>query len=307
MVRIAPVPGVATIASDVSRKARLTWAILPQVVGPGQRFAGRPGCLDGRTTTSRRQRVNRARIGSVSVGGRTSPTERHTMNRKARSGALLLAAAAVAATVGATGYGASAATPVAAQNAQAKPVNVEVFSPEPFHNAGIQGAGWFVDAEITFHGKTLQQTGFTGLQLTGPGVHANAAPFPGAFSTGHDDRNPGLVVLTSTTVADQPGFTGPGTNLANLFNLTGVTDRSAHQTELWDTWIVGKPIAGQNVNTTLTVAEVADLNHDGIYNDAPDVVTDRNHDGRIDAKDLRALGVASNIVTVPFHISGAGA
>ena len=121
------------------------------------------------------------------------------MNRKARSGALLLAAAAVAATVGATGYGASAATPVAAQNAQAKPVNIEVFSPEPFHNAGIQGAGWFVDAEITFHGKSLQQTGFTGLQLTGPGVHANAAPFPGAFSTGHDDRNPGLVVLTSTT------------------------------------------------------------------------------------------------------------
>jgi hypothetical protein len=234
------------------------------------------------------------------------------MNRKARSGALLLAAAAVAATVGATGYGASAATaPVgavaSAPNAHVNPVKIEVFSPEPFHNVGIQGAGWFVDAEITFHGKTLQQTGFTGLQLTGPGVHANAAPFPGAFSTGHDDRNPGLVVLTSTTVADQPGFTGPGTNLANLFNLTGVTDRSAHQTELWDTWIVGKPIAGQNINTTLTVAEVADLNHDGIYNDAPDVVTDLNHDGRIDAKDLRALGVASNVVTVPFHISGAGA
>jgi hypothetical protein len=231
------------------------------------------------------------------------------MNRKARSGALLLAAAAAAVTLGATGYGASAATaPVAASNAQAKPVSIEVFSPEPFHNVGIQGAGWFVDAEITFHGKTLQQTGFTGLQLTGPGVHAApAAPFPGLFSTGHDDRNPGLVVLTSTTVADQPGFTGPGTNLANLFNLTGVTDRSAHQTELWDTWIVGKPIAGQNVNTTLTVAEVADRNHDGIYNDAPDVILDMNHDGRIDAKDLRALGVASNIVTVPFHISGAGA
>ena len=102
---------------------------------------------------------------------------------------------------------ATAAT--APQNARTNPVEIEVFSPELFHNAGIQGAGWFVDAEITFHGKTLQQTGFTGLQLAGPAVHADAAPFPGAFSTGHDDRNPGLAVLTSTAVADQPASSDP--------------------------------------------------------------------------------------------------
>ena len=59
---------------------------------------------------------------------------------------------------------------------------------------------------------------------------------------------------------------------------------------MWDTWIVGAPIAGQNVDTTLTVAEVADLNHDGIYNDAPNVVPDLNHDGRVDAKDLGSGG-----------------
>jgi hypothetical protein len=29
-----------------------------------------------------------------------------------------------------------------------------------------------------------------------------------------------------------------------------------------------------------------------------------NGDGRVDAKDLKILGVASNIVKVPFHISG---
>jgi hypothetical protein len=231
------------------------------------------------------------------------------MQHKTRNGVMLLAAAAVAGLVGTSLPGASAAVPVAAKapvaQGQAKPVQIEVFSPEARNNVGIQGAGWFVDMELSFHGKSLQQTGFTGLQLTGPGVHANAAPFPGAFSTGHDDRNPGLVVLTSTTITDPTtGFSGPGTNLANLFNVTGVTNRTAAETDLWDTWIVGKPIAGQDVNTTLTVAEVADLNHDGIYNDAPDVITDVNHDGRIDAKDLRALGVASNIVTVPFHISG---
>jgi hypothetical protein len=35
--------------------------------------------------------------------------------------------------------------------------------------------------------------------------------------------------------------------------------------------------------------------------------SDLNHEGRIDAKDLKLLGVASNIVTVPFRINGAPA
>ena len=190
---------------------------------------------------------------------------------------------------------------------RAKPVRIEVFAPERGANAGASGFGWFVDMEVDFLGKNLQQAGFSGLQLTGPGVHTNAPPFPGAFSTGRDDRMPGLVVLTSTTNNTLPGFSGPGTNLANLFNLTGITNRDSKETELWDTWIVGAAIAGQNVNTTLTVAEIADLNHDGIFNDAPNVVPDLNNDGRIDARDLKLLGVASNIVTVPFRINGAPA
>ena len=232
-----------------------------------------------------------------------------------------LAAAAVAGLLAASA-GASAAastqpsTPVAISLSAAsdhkpapKPVKIEVFAPERHDNAGIQGRGWFVDMELSFPGGTnvLPKTGFTAFQLTGPGVHANVAPFPGLFSTGHDDRNPGVVVLTSTTNSTTPGFVGPGTNLANLFNITGVTDRSSKETELWDTWLVGAPIAGQGIDTTLTVAEIADLNHNGIYDDAPDVITDLNHDGRIDSKDLTKLGVASNIVTVPFHLNAAGA
>jgi hypothetical protein len=204
---------------------------------------------------------------------------------------------------------ASGSTASAKPKAAKKPVKIEVFAPEAHDNAGIQGKGWFVDMELSFPGGkgSLKRTGFTGLQLTGPGVHANVAPAPGLFGTGRDDRNPGLVVLTSTTNSTTPGFSGPGTNLANLFNITGVTNRSTKETELWDTWLVGAAIAGQNVNTTLTVAEIADLNHNGIYDDAPNVVKDWNHDGRISSKDLTALGVASNIVTVPFHISGAPA
>jgi hypothetical protein len=53
----------------------------------------------------------------------------------------------------------------------------------------------------------------------------------------------------------------------------------------------------------LRVAVAADKNKDGIYNDAPAVVPDANGDRRIDAADLKAYGVASNIAVVPFQIS----
>lgn len=184
------------------------------------------------------------------------------------------------------------------------PVDIRVFAPDQGADAGIAGTGWFVDMEVDFTDTGLAGTGFNGLQLTGPGGHNNIPPAPGAFGTGRDDKMPGLVVLTSTTTDKLPGFSGPGTNLAGLFNLTGVTNRTPEETELWDTWLVGAPVAGSDVDTVLTVAVVDDLNHDGIYNDAPNVVTDTNGDGRIDRRDLRALGVASNIVQVPFHING---
>jgi hypothetical protein len=260
------------------------------------------------------------------IPGHVLPTTgRHDMdkasrNRRIVAGAFAATAAAALVVASAASASAAATTTTTTGSAPAqvsatsystghKPVKIEVFAPEHHQNAGIEGKGWFVDMELDFPGGLdgLPRTGFNGLQLTGPGVHTNADPFPGDASTGQDDRNPGLVVLTSTTNSTNPGFSGPGTNLANLFNLTGVTNRSAQETELWDTWIVAAPIAGQNVDTTLTVAEIADLNHDGVYNDAPNSVTDVNNDGVIDAKDLRAIGVASNIVTVPFHINGAPA
>lgn len=219
-----------------------------------------------------------------------------------------LAAGSAAVAIAATSYAGHASAHSSPNTAPANhPVQVEVFAPGAHDNAGAAGAGWFVDMEIDFHSATLAQAGFSGLQLTGPAAHNNVAPFPGTFSTGQDDRLPGLVVLTSTTNSVRPGFSGPGTNLANLFNLTGITNRNPRETELWDTWIVGADIAGQNVDSTLTVAVVDDLNHDGIYNDAPNVVPDANHDGHVDAGDLARIGVASNIVTVPFHINGAPA
>ena len=46
-----------------------------------------------------------------------------------------------------------------------------------------------------------------------------------------------------------------------------------------------------------------DKNKDGVYNDAPAIVPDANHDGRINAIDLKAYGIASDVVAVPFRIS----
>jgi hypothetical protein len=201
----------------------------------------------------------------------------------------------------------SSAAKATGDSNRAKPVRIEVFAPERGANAGANGFGWFVDMEVDFLGMNLHQAGFTALQLTGPLGHNNIPPFPGTFSTGQDDRMPGLVVLTSTTNDTLAGFHGPGTNLANLFNITGITNRDNKETELWDTWIVGAAIAGKDVNTTLTVAVIDDLNNDGIFNDAPNVVPDLNNDGLINAEDLKLLGVASNIVTVPFRINGAPA
>lgn len=188
-----------------------------------------------------------------------------------------------------------------------EPVDVKVLSPRPGSDVGISGSGWFIDLAVDFATTDLAATGFTGVQLTGPGGHNNIPPAPGAFGTGRDDRMPGLVVLASTTSSALPGFSGPGTNLAGLFNLTGVTDRSAEGTELSDTWLVGAPVAGSGVDSVLTVAVVDDLDHDGVYDDAPGVVTDSTGDGRVDRRDLQAIGLASRVVRVPFHISGAPA
>ena len=189
------------------------------------------------------------------------------------------------------------------------PVEIEVETPHRGDRVGIDGRGWMVDLEIEYQ-VPLARTGFTrnapgaspGFQLTGPGVHNNVAPFPGNFGPGADERLPGLIVLLSTTGA---ATGGPCRNLANLFNLTGVTDLRRHEVELWDTWLVGAPNFGVGVRSTLFVAVADDLNGDRIFNDAPDVLPDTNGDGICTQQDLMDYGVASNIEQVNFFINGA--
>ena len=202
-----------------------------------------------------------------------------------------LSLVALAAVVAATAT--AAATGKSATKKANSPVQVEVFSPRNGDVAGKQSKGFFVDLALRYPSLAASGADF---QLTGPATHQNQAPFPGAFSPGIDERVPGLIVLLSTTTIGAKN----GQNLAGLFNLTGFTNQTTN--EIWDTWIVGAPSFGKNVHSVLRVAVAADKNKDGIYNDAPAVVPDSNHDGRINAVDLKAYGVASNIAVVPFQI-----
>ena len=200
----------------------------------------------------------------------------------------LLALAAVVA------VGATAATGKKASTKANSAVQVEVFSPRSGDVAGKQSKGFFVDLALRY--PSLASSG-ADFQLTGPAAHQNQAPFPGAFAAGIDEKLPGLIVLLSTTTVGARN----AQNLANLFNLTGFTNQKTN--EIWDTWIVGAPSFGKNVRSVLRIAVAADKNKDGIFNDAPAVVPDSNHDGRINAVDLKAYGIASKIATVPFEIS----
>ena len=205
----------------------------------------------------------------------------------------LLTAIALVALAAAVATTATAANARKASKAGSSAVQVDVFSPREGDIAGTLSKGFFVDLALRYPSLAASGADF---QLTGPTTHQNQAPFPGAFAPGVDEKVPGLIVLLSTTTVGAKN----AQNLANLFNLTGFTNQKTN--EIWDTWIVGAPSFGKNVHSVLRVAVAADRNKDGIYNDAPAIVPDANHDGRINAADLEAYGVASNIAVVPFEI-----
>lgn len=175
-------------------------------------------------------------------------------------------------------------------------VTIEMFAPAKNDRAGIEGRGWFVDLAVIY--PDLASSGFTNFQLTGPGPHNNVAPFPGTFSPGADERIPGLIVLVKTTTIGAQSCQ----NLANLFNITGVTNVTKTSFEIWDTWLVGAPLFGKG-KTKIYVAVAADINQDGIFNDAPNAVPDADGNGVCNKKDLEAFGVASNIVKEKFFIN----
>ena len=95
---------------------------------------------------------------------------------------------------------------------------------------------------------------------------------------------------------------GAGQNLANLFNIVGVTNQKSSETDIWSTWIIGGAntfgSVGQLTPTRRFVAVV-----DGT---APNVVTDRDGNGVFDERDLSLMGfhVISNVRKIDFTING---
>ena len=178
-----------------------------------------------------------------------------------------------------------------------KSASIKVFAPGKGDVAGVGSRGFLVDMAVQFN-TDLAGTGAS-LELTGPGPLQNAGPFPGTFSLGANlDHFPGLVVLLSSTTVGS----GPGHNVANLFNINGVTNQDAAGTEIWSTWIIGAPNAfgkvGEKTPSRLFVAVVEGT--------APDVVSDMDNNGVYDKKDLKLMGykVISNTPQVDFVVNG---
>jgi hypothetical protein len=157
--------------------------------------------------------------------------------------------------LGLVGYGTATAlahTAKAQTSAHTKyPIVVTVFSPGKDDKAGLKGAGFVIDLSLDA-ARPADNASLSAANGYKPFFND---PMGKTFHPGSDPGAPGLVVLLSTTKTI-PGtpFVGPGTNLAGLFQINGVAMVN-HGTlaETWNTWQVGKPIAGAGVTTTLTV------------------------------------------------------
>lgn len=166
-----------------------------------------------------------------------------------------------------------------------KPVKVTVFSPGDGDQAGTGGKGYVVDLSL----DAASPSDNSYLSAANGYKPYFGDPTSPNFHPGADAGAPGLVVLLSTTktIAGTP-FKGPNTNLAGLFQINGIARVNNGSTaETWNTWLVGKPIAGAGIASTLTVYVVSGT--------APAVVS-----GTPESQP----NLISNVVRVNFTIAG---
>lgn len=195
--------------------------------------------------------------------------------------------------------GAGGAVVASAESGPGSDGDVTVWVPRSGDVAGVETRGFVVDLSVRINGN-LAQTG-SSLELTGPGAHQNTAPLPGTFGVGANaDHFPGLVVTLSSTKIGA----GAGQNLANEFNITGITDRpSSDETEVWATWIIGAKGAFAALRDAAhpEATERSTLFVTAVRGTAPNVVTDQNGDGRLDEKDLELMGY--DVIASPKKVS----
>jgi hypothetical protein len=179
-----------------------------------------------------------------------------------------------------------ASTTSSSHTAAQLPIRVTVFSPGSGDKVGVAGAGYVIDLSLD---ATSSSANADLSAAKGYKPFFNN-PTSSTFHPGPDQGVPGLVALLSTAkTISGTAFQGPETNLAGLFQINGVASvHNGSLAETWNTWLVGKPIAGSGVQTTLTVVVVKGT--------APTVIS---------GSPQQQSGLISNIVQVTFTLNGA--
>jgi len=206
-----------------------------------------------------------------------------------------------------------------------KPVKLQVFRPLNGDVAGYDARGFVTSASFEFPGD-LTTTGLgqginpvTGIQqsyaeLTGPGAHQQIPTYHGTFSVGVNEHFLGLVVLQDTgrfnlrTTPELGAFQYTTDNLvdikniADLFEITALQNQTSKGTAVWTDWLQGGS-ANFGPLDQVTKSKIIVTVVEGT---APAAVVDANGDGKINEKDLPAMGykVLSNTITRTFYVNG---
>lgn len=119
-------------------------------------------------------------------------------------------------------------------------VSAQIFNPHNGDVVGVNGSGWILD--LLFNANSAMANS---LISESAGFKSGfVSPTSPAFKPGPNSLIPGLVVLLNTTQTGAP-FSGPGTNLAGLFQINNFRTVNCDTIiEIWAEWLVGKPIAG---------------------------------------------------------------
>jgi hypothetical protein len=208
---------------------------------------------------------------------------------------------------------------------EGKPVKLQVFRPLNGDVAGYDARGFVTSASFEFPGDltttglgqginpvTLIQQSYA--ELTGPGAHQQIPTYHGTFSVGVNEHFLGLVVLQDTgrfnlrTTPELGAFQYTTDNLvdikniADLFEITALQNQTSKGTAVWTDWLQGGS-ANFGPLDQVTKSKIIVTVVEGT---APAAVVDANGDGKINEKDLPAMGykVLSNTITRDFYVNG---